>query len=461
YMGALSLNYRVNDNTLLTLRASAFNSYENIAYDILGEYSINVATGNGGVKRDSLVNIGIGGNLNHGRFDLQSEIYAAEHQGLWNRNNVKLKWGAKWQVEQVSEYANQWTFFDSAGYALPYVSSELQMKDPVTIDYELFRHRITAFLQSTFSFSSNNSDYMLTLGIRGHYSDLEENMFFAPRGNIIAKPHWAPRLSFHLASGIYHQPSFYKELRDYKGKFYKGSTQRSTHYVLGMDFNFRTWNRPFTFTAEAYYKNLDNIIPYKIDDVQVIYMPNFKAKGYATGIDFKVYGEFVPGLESWFSLSILETKEDIYNDEHIGNDKVVHRPGFYSRPSDQLINMAVFFQDYFPLNPKYKVHLTMNITSGLPYTGPSYEIPSETFPLGPYKRVDIGFSRSIKRDKKRNIGLHDIWLSVEVLNLFDVNNKVSYDWIQTVENNEGIANVFSVPNNLTRRRFNVKISASL
>lgn len=462
YQGALSLNIRPNDDLLIKFINSGFYSHEEITYDILGEYDISLATsGSSSSSRDSLVSIGIGAELEHARNYLDAKVYTSEVKGTWTKGIVNFQFGAKWKQEYIHESVDEWSVIDSVGYTLPNTEGELEMREYINYDTTIERNAYSGYLQGDYAFSTLNSDYVLTLGARVYYSDREKELLISPRGNIVAFPNWAERLSFHLASGIYYQPPFYKELHDYEGNFYDVKAQKSTHVLLGMDFHFESWGRPFTFTAEAYYKNISNVIPYKVDDVRIIYMPNYQAKAYATGVDFKVNGEFIKGLESWFSLSILQTKEDIYNDTYTNYYGEVVSPGYYSRPSEQLLNLSIFFQDYLPMNSKYKVHMTLNLTSGLPYSGPDYDIPSLNYSLGPYRRLDAGISRQLKDWNKGKFGLNDTYISFEILNVFDVKNNVSYDWITIVANNEGSYNTYGIPNKLTGRRFNIKLSTRL
>ena len=251
-------------------------------------------------------------------------------------------------------------------------------------------------------------------------------------------------------------------MQGYDGTLFTDTkAQKSYHFVLGNDYHYQAWGRPFILTTQIYYKHYSHLIPYRVEDIQVKYLPQYKARGYARGIDFRVNGEFVPDAESWFSVSFLQTQEDAFNDDYVNYLGKVVSPGYYRRPSDQRLTVSVFFQDYLPSNPDFKVHLLLNYGTGLPYSGPNPERPSENFELNQYRRVDLGFSRIIRRDKKKTVGLNNIWISFEILNLFDAPNMVSYDWVRTVENNDGFQDSFAVPNYLTGRRYNFKISAKL
>jgi hypothetical protein len=303
--------------------------------------------------------------------------------------------------------------------------------------------------------------------LRGHYSTLNHDYIASPRINLILIPAWRKNIQFNTGIGIYYQPPFYKELRDLQGNIKTNTkAQRSIHYVFGGEYRFMAWNRPFIFSTEFYYKYITNLIPYKIEDVQIKYLTQWeKAKGYATGIDLRVYGEFVEGSESWVSISLMQTKEDIYNDYYQTQDGTVVYPGYYSRPTEQLLSFGLFFQDYLPSNPGYKLHLTLIFGTGLSYGSTNYNIPSQIYPLGSYERVDIGLSKALiseyKKSDRTGIFRHfrNIWLNVEVLNLLDKKNRASYDWVKTIENNITSYSIWSVPNYLTGRRFNLRITA--
>ncbi|MBN1597590.1 MAG: carboxypeptidase-like regulatory domain-containing protein [Bacteroidales bacterium] len=460
YLGALAVNYHPNDNLSLKLIGSSYKSNEEITYDILKQYWINLAVNGSTGRADSLINIGIGSTLEHARNFLESTIYSVEHKGSYYGSGGISKWGVKVQQEIIDDKLNEWILMDSAGMSLPYSDEEVLLYETFRSSTDLNSTRVSGFIQHTFQFDNNWSNISLTLGIRSQYWTLNGDITVSPRTNLTITPFNTPNIKWHLAGGFYQQPPFYKELRDRNGDIYSNTkAQKALHLVAGMDYTFMAWGRPFIFSSELYYKYIYKLIPYKIDDVRLQYLPTRRAKGYAAGIDFKIYGEFVPGTESWFSLSFLSTKEDIYNDYIIDPDGRVQYPGYYSRPTDQLMSFSLFFQDYLPSNPNYKVHLMVIYGTGLTYSGPSYDRPSEVFGLGSYRRVDIGFSRLIVRNTKGNFGVKSIWISAEILNLLNANNVVSYDWIRTVEGTYGINAYFAVPNYLTGRSLNFKLSA--
>jgi hypothetical protein len=461
YLGALSVNYHPSDNLSMKFIASGFRSNEEITYDILKQYWINLATNGSSGQKDSLINIGIGSLLDHARNNLESSIYSFKHIASYYSDAGITKWGFKFQQEIIDDKIKEWQMVDSAGHSLPYSDENVELNYVYKSANSLNNSRISGFLQHTFDISGKNSTVKFTIGARAQYWTFNKEVTISPRLNLTVTPGRASNFTWHLATGLYYQPPFYKEIRDPSGTLYPDiRAQRAFHIVTGTDLKFQAWGRPFVFTTEIYYKNLTRLVPYKLDDVRLQYLPSHKAKGYATGIDFKVYGEFVPGSESWFSLSLLSTKEDIYNDYVINSDYTVTYPGYYRRPTDQFINLSVFFQDYLPSNPNYKVHLMMIYGSGLPYSGPTYSRPSDVYRLGAYKRIDIGFSRAIIRKTEKNFGVKSIWISVEILNLLDALNKVSYDWVRIVESDIGLNAYFAVPNYLTGRSFNLKISAN-
>lgn len=461
YLGALTLNYKPNDDLSLKLIGSAYNSNEEVNYDILRQYWINLATQGSGGSRDSLVNIGVGTTLEHARNNLQAKVYALEHKGVYYSGNNILKWGLKGQQEIIEDRISEWELIDSAGVSLPYSDENVELAYAIKSANSLNSLRSTAYLQHTVFFDAGNAEASVTYGARLHYWSLNREFFVSPRANFNLQPGNRPNLSYHLSAGIYYQPAFYKEFKDPAGVLHRDTrSQQAVHFVAGTDYKFRAWRRPFILSSEIYYKHLLRLIPYKLDDVRLLYFPEEKARGYAAGADFKLYGEFVPGMESWFSLSFLSTKEDIYNDFYKRVNGEVVYPGYYDRPTQQWVSLSIFFQDYLPSNPDFKVHLLLIYGSGLSYGGPLNDRLSQTYALGPYRRVDLGFSRVIVRNTQNKFGIKSIWLSAEILNLLGSNNKVSYDWMRTVENDLGLNLYFAVPNYLTGRIFNAKVSVN-
>ena len=468
YLGAISFDYHPSKNLSLKLTGSGFATYEGVTYDIQGQYLItlldNVVSSE--TFGDSILNIGVGTYLQHARNYLDAYVYSISHKGTYYTNNNNLKWGFKYQIEEIYDKITEWDMIDSVGYSVPYSDTEVLLARNTRSRNNLLSERITSFVQNTFYFQSGRSDLFLNTGIRAHYWTINNQLVISPRAILSVNPNWRSDIQFHFAAGYYYQPPFYKELRDPEGDLYEDiKAQKSIHYVLGSDFNFFAWDRPFIFSTELFYKYLFNLVPYKIDDVDIQYLPQYFARGYAAGIEFKINGEFVKDAQSWATLSLMQTKEDIYKDYYIKADKTVVSPGYYPRPTNQLFSFGLFFQDYFPNNPDYKVHLSFFYGSRLPYGSPEYNKPHEVYEMKSYKRVDIGMSKSLLRNKilDNEAGLlnrfKSIWLNVEIFNLLGIQNQISYQWIRTIKNQFGMPNLFAVPNYLTGRTFNVKINA--
>ncbi|MFP4047028.1 MAG: TonB-dependent receptor, partial [Bacteroidales bacterium] len=277
------------------------------------------------------------------------------------------------------------------------------------------------------------------------------------------EPGWQNNLGFHFSAGSYSQPPFYKEMKRPDGSLNRDiQAQKSLHFVFGSEYDFIMWNRPFKYTAEVYYKDIDNIIPYKSNNVRLRYAGENLAKGYAVGLDMRINGEFVEGVESWASLSVMETKEKITNQQFLANHENAER-GYYPRPTDQLVNFSLFFQDYVPSFPTYKAHISLHYGSKLPFTSPESGRFDEVFYMPPYRRLDLGFSKSIKKKKDENNSdgfyknIESIWIGFDIFNLLDINNTISYQWIKTVGNQTGQAAEYAIPNYLTSRRYNLKL----
>lgn len=458
YMGAFTFNFHPSEKLSLKLIGSGFRTNEEITYDIQGQYSIDIVDKTN--DRDSSINIGVGTYLQHARNFLDARVYSMGFKGNYFNNKNDLKWGAQFQVEDIDDKIREWEMIDSAGYSVPYSGSEVNLNNVTKSQNHLITNRITGYFQNTYKFSGKgNGKYYLTTGIRAHYWSLNKQVLISPRLVLSYVPLWKRNVKFHAAFGYYYQPPFYKELRDPEGKLHKDvKAQKSVHYVIGNQYSFTAWNRPFIFSTEIYYKHLWNIIPYKVEDVDIQYLPQYIAKGYATGIEFKINGEFVENAESWATLSLMRTREDIYRDYYFDNENKVISPGYYRRPTDQFLNFGMFFQDYFPNNPEYKVHLNLLYGTNLPYGLPTYDVPSRNVTLRPYQRVDIGLSKSLKNFSLFK-NFKDVWFNFEVFNLFNYPNQASFQWVKTVENNEGFPNILGVPNLLTGRIFNLKLSA--
>lgn len=468
-MGAFTSNYHPNDKLSVKLILSAFQTVEQETYDIQGQYYLNELDNSYGSDTygDSIMNIGIGTFLNHARNYLTAQVYSASLKGGYYTNHNKFRWGVKYNYEAIDDQMSQWKMLDSAGYSLPYTGESIELYETARASNTIYSNRITAYLQNTYNQTlQNNAEFFINVGLRAHYWDFNNEFIFTPRMSLSYKPNWEKNMLFRVSSGYYYQPPFFKEMKNPKGEINNDlKSQKSIHFVLGNDYIFNAWKRPFKLTTEIYYKILNDLIPYKIDNVHLEYAGENMAKGYAYGIDFKINGEFVEGIESWASLSLMQTKEDIDGDFYYNSDGQRVEPGYYARPTNQLINFSMFFQDYLPMNPSYKMNLSLHYGTGLPFSSPDEDRYDQVFKMRAYKRVDLGFSKVIiSKDKEfeKSAWLNvfeDMWISLEVFNLLDINNTISYMWVKTVNNQSGQAAQYAVPNYLTSRRVNLKLTA--
>jgi len=478
--GATSLTYKLSENTNLKFITSAFNSVESETFDILGQYRLDQLETDFGKQEFGNVsfNRGVGGFLNHARNELNANVKNIEHKGTHKTGNSILLWGIRYQNEDIKDKLNEWKMVDSAGYSLPQSAPEIiELQDIVKAKININSNRYTGYLQQTFNFS-DTAKSSLSVGIRGSYWDLNKEFLVSPRITFSYKPEWKSDFLFRASSGYYYQPPFYRELRDFNGVLHKDvKAQKSIHFLLGSDFNFKAWQRPFKLVIEGYYKHLENLIPYEIDNVRLRYYANNNAHGYATGIDMKVNGEFVKGIESWASVSVMKTQEDIegdfyyeyYNKEgeriikgftfdQVATDSVRFEPGYIPRPSDQRVNFSIFFQDYLPKLPSFKMHLNLIFGAPLPFGPPDFQRHKDILRMPPYRRVDIGFSYLLKKEEKQLSAKNPfkyfktIWVSAEVFNLLQISNTVSYIWIKDVTDRQ-----YAIPNYLTNRLLNIKL----
>jgi hypothetical protein len=452
YLGALSANYHPNLNLNLKFILSAFNTSEQETYDILGQYFLNQLERNMASEDfgDSVLNLGVGAFLNHARNYLDAQVYSFAHRGAFNSEKHLVNWGLKFQHERFNDKINEWIYRDSTGYSLPYSDKEVLLYFTLNARNKVSSNRITGFIQDTWSVPVGRGDLYLTGGMRFNYWNFNNELLLSPRASISYFPDWQNAISFSLSGGVYHQSPFFKELKNTDGSInFETKAQRSYQIVAGTDYLFTAWDRPFRFTTEAYYKHMDRLIPYHVDNVQIRYRGEQQAVGYATGLDMKINGEFVSGVQSWASLSFMKTEEDILGDGH----------GYIPRPTDQRMNFSLFFQDYLPGNPSYKMQLSGFFGARLPTGPPNSERHQDIFRMPPYRRIDLGFSKVIispSNPLKNNMLRHinDMWISLEVFNLLNINNTISYFWVTSIYGDQ-----FAVPNYLTDRKLNLKITA--
>lgn len=444
--GSASLNYSPNEYNQVSLIASTFSTREEETFDIMGQYWIDDV--------NSEENIAVGSYMQHARNYLDADVQTVALRGMHFIKSNDLQWGVEWKSEHIKENQREWEMRDSAGYNLPHGSENLEMIYSLRSNTSTSSNRVSAYLQDTYKFNSTLGTMSLNVGARISYWDWNKECIVSPRASLGLIPKFNENLTLRFATGIYYQAPFYREFRDTINSGGIATVQlnknikspRSTHFVLGSDYLFKMAGRPFKFTAEAYYKKLDNIIPYNVDNVRIVYYGENCAKGYATGIDLKLFGEFVPGTDSWLTFSLMETKEKINNGEWL------------PRPTDQKFNMSIYFTDYFPGTDKWKMNLRGVYADGLPFGPPYSGREKHIFRAPAYKRVDIGMSYRLldNEEKRMRNGIYryikNIWLGADALNLLDINNVNSYYWVSDVYNQS-----YAVPNYLTSRQLNVKI----
>ena len=451
---AVTATYHPNNRLNLKFIASAFKTSEDETFDIEGQYYINQLGTNLGSSSfgQAVNNLGVGTYIDHGRDYLTATVANLEHKGKLSIGKNSFLWGIKGQHELVTDQLSQWTYLDSAGYSLPQSSlNQIELQNVLKSQSSLTSDRISGFSQYVWKTSlKDTSNLIITGGIRANYWDVNQQTVVSPRGTAAWKPYWKKNFLFRFSAGMYYQPPFFQELIDQNGIIHTDvKAQQSTHFVLGSDYVFQLWNRPFKFTSEAYFKLLDDLNPYTINDVRIQYLANNSGYGHITGIDFKLNGEFVKGLESWFRLSLMDGSYRL-------KDTTLARA--IPLPTNQLVNFTLFFQDYLPKFPDFKVHVSLLFGSSLPFGPPNSPVYDDVLKMPPYKRVDIGFSYQLIKESRRlpaaNVFHHlkSVWLGLEVLNLLQVNNVASYSWI-TASN----GTTYAIPNYLTTRQLNVKL----
>ncbi len=464
-MGALSLQYDPGTDFSMQLTTSLFQSDEQENFDVLGQYwlhRVETDMGQDDFGQPTGEPLGVGTFLNHARNYLNAIVWNAELKGQWKNDEQNLRWGIKFQHEDIFDRLNEWSLIDSAGYSLPqYPRDAIMLQDTLNTRIGLKSNRVSAFVQNTWEFLRPHGRFALTAGVRGNYWDFNKQFILSPRTTLLYKPKWIERWTFRASAGYYHQPPFYRELRNMQGELNENiRAQESIHLVLGSSFNFTAWNRPFQYTTEAYYKIMDNLIPYEIENLRIRYYAENISKGFARGIDMKIHGEFVPGIDSWAGLSFMQTHEKIENTFLTGPDGEPVEAGYIPRPTDQRFSFSMFFQDFLPRNPSYQVHLGFFYGTGLPFWAPTRDGRKDTGRMPSYQRVDIGFSKQLIGSESQlaenNPFRHfeSLWLTAEVFNLLEISNTISYYWIKDVENQ-----LFAIPNYLTSRLINLKLIA--
>ncbi len=451
--GAGILKYKPSENTSLGLQLSGFQSQESETYDIRGRYWLSdVIEADNEIQK---IPIGTGKFHEHARDRLHSEVINLSHIGSHKFTNNTLLWALGYQREIIDDHIKEWDMRDSMGYSMPYEEERLRVYSNLFSENDLQSSRFSGYLQDTYKFRTEFGLFSATLGVRASYWDFNKELIISPRGSIGFVPTRNQNLTFRLASGLYYQSPFYKEFRvsntDENGNSYITlndgiKSQRSIHFVLGNDYGFKLDDRPFKLTTEMYYKKMDDLVPYIVNNVKVTYYGSNVATGYTAGLDMKLAGEFVPGTDSWVNFSLMKTEQ-----EWNGRKTPL--------PTDQRYSISLFFTDYWPNYDRVKLSLKAIWADGLPYSSPDY-IYEPGFRSKAYRRIDIGMAYRIlaEEDDIRNRSLwgtfKNIWIGLDAFNLLDIKNVSSYSWIPDIQGRQ-----WAVPNYLTGRQLNIKLVA--
>lgn len=448
FFGSLGLTRHFGKNTSLSLIASAFKTREQEKYDIQGQYWLT--------QTETSENLGVGTYFQHARNYLNAHVESLKLLLKTKQKRHDIEGALTFKKEHISENSVEYEMRDSSNYSIPHTGKDLYMIYSMRAKNVLDANRIEAYIQDTYRFGGGEgkSHYTLNYGVRfAHWSYTKETIL-SPRVSLGIIPAFNENVTMRFAAGLYYQASFFKEIRDtttvngitYAKLNNKAKSQRSIHFIAGYDYRFKLNNRQFKFTAEAYYKLLGNLVPYSVNNVKVVYYGDNESSGHAAGLDFKIYGEFVPGTDSWLSLSLMSTKMKLNG---------VSIP----LPTDQRYALNLFFTDYFPGTDRWKMSLKLAFADGLPFSAPHRELETNSFRAPAYKRADIGLSyrliNNADNHNKKN-PLRNLWLGVECLNLFGINNVNSYYWITDVTGQQ-----YAVPNYLTGRQLNFRISADI
>jgi hypothetical protein len=498
YFGALNLNVRANRDLLLKFTFSGYRTFESERYDILGQYFLQELDRDLGSDQfgEAVRNLGVGSYLDHGRNDLDATVLTAAHKGFLQLPGSYLQWGADVKSEVINDKLSEWTLIDSAGYSTPTSTGEaLELNYSLKSRIDLRSIRTSGYVQNAWDWKldtlqRNGRTLGLTAGVRAQYWTYNGQTIVSPRARLIYRP-GGSRVkkdgtledrdhTYWFATGVYDQAPFYRELRDFDGVLNPTlRAQRSIHLILGTDRMLDLWGRPFKWTTEAYYKFLSDLVPYEVDNVRIRYYARNNSSGYAFGVDTKLNGELIPGIESWVGVSVMSTQEDLNDDfyyirlnaagdtivpgytfDQVPVDSILKLPGYIPRPTDQRVSVNLYFQDEMPRWPTFKVHMNLVFGTGLPFGPPSETRYADTLRTSLYRRVDIGFSKQFlgaTGQEQTNFLRHikSMYLTLEVFNLLNINNTVDYTWIEDVDGRS-----YAIPDFLTPRRLNLKLVAT-
>ena len=441
FFGSLSITRNFGEKTKLSLIGSAYKTREQETYDIQGQYWLT--------QTETSENLGVGTYMEHARNYLNATVGSVKLMLNHKTKKHDIQTGVTFKFEKIEEKSREYEYRDSSRYSVPHTGEDLYMIYSLNARNELKAQRIEAYVQDTYKFASGETYFTLNYGVRFSHWNFNKESIVSPRVSLGIVPAFNPDVTFRLATGLYYQAPFFKELRDtttINGVTYatlneKIKSQRSIHFIGGMDYRFKMMNRPFKFSAEAYFKLLGNLVPYSVNNVKIVYDASQQCNGHAMGLDLKLYGEFVEGSDSWITLSVMNTRMKL-NGQSI------------PLPTDQRFALNLFFTDYFPGTDRWKMSLKLAYADGLPFGAPHRRLDIMPFRAPAYKRADIGMSfrafDNEKRDKKSIF--KNIWIGVDCLNLLGINNVNSYYWITDVTNQQ-----YAVPNYLTGRQINGRV----
>lgn len=438
--GTASITRHFSDSTQIKFLTSAFHTKEKETYDIIGQYWLD--------DTQSSENLGVGTYMEHARNYLTADMISFKLIGTHKALKHDIEVGLTYKTERIKEQLREYEMRDSSGYSWPHQADRLDLIYTLTAKNEVSSHRIEAYAQDSYKFAKGENYFTLNYGVRLANWSFNKETIVSPRASIALVPVFNQNYTFRFATGLYYQAPFFKEMRDtitvnratIAVLNEKIKSQQSIHFILGMDYRFKMLDRPFRFTAEAYFKALSNLIPYNVQNVKVTYYGENLASGYTAGIDFKLFGEFVPGTDSWLTVSLMKTQ--------------MKMGGLtFPQPNDQRYAINLHFTDYFPGTDRWKMTLRLAFADGLPFGAPHRGIEHQNFRAPAYKRADIGMSWLALKNEK---GLKRLWLGVDCLNLFGISNVNSYYWVTDVTNRQ-----WAVPNYLTGRQINGKIAIEL
>ena len=445
YFGSLSITRHLSPRTDVSLLASAFSTREQERYDIQGQYWLT--------QTETSENLGVGTYMQHSRDYLKANVKSLKLMLQHRMGKHKIDGGLTYKIEQVRENSTEYEYRDSAGYNVPHTGRDLRMIYALRAKNELNAKRIESYLQDTWNFQTRDSVptlFTFNYGVRFAHWSFNGESIVSPRASLTITPGKNRNLSFRIAGGLYYQAPFYKELRDtsvvngitYATLNQSVRSQRSIHALASMSYRFEMMGRPFKFTAEAYYKALSQLVPYSVDNVKVTYYGDQQATGHATGLDLKLFGEFVPGTDSWLTLSVMNTRMRL-------NGKSI------PLPTDQRYALNLYFTDYFPGTTRWRMSLKLAYADGLPFATPHQELENNSFRAPAYKRADIGMSYRLldNHDGSRNTIFKNVWIGLDCLNLFGINNVNSYYWVTDIAGQQ-----YAVPNYLTGRQINGRVT---